>query len=45
MLGTYCKREQGASPFAQPSLIPQQKAPRTTGAVSYSTCKVPSLPA
>lgn len=41
MLGTYCKREQGANPFAQPSLIPQQRAPRTRGAVSYTTYKVP----
>lgn len=31
-------------PFAQPSLTPQQKAPRTMGAVSYSIYKVPSLP-
>jgi len=44
VLGTSCKRELGAFAFAQFSLSPQQKAPRTTDTMSYSICKVPSVP-
>lgn len=41
--GNLLHTEQGAPPFAQPSLIPQQTAPRATSTMSYSICKVSAL--